>query len=64
MVTFFILIPTVTMTPGSFMIQYQAVKISRVKTEQSNISKGICSGSTGRPGSHHNGASLLVPAHS
>lgn len=31
MVTLFVLIPTVTMTPGSFMIQYQAVRSAELK---------------------------------
>lgn len=31
MVTFFILIPTVTMTPESFMIQYRAVRSAEFK---------------------------------
>jgi len=54
MVTFFILIPTVIITPRSFGIQYQAVRSADLKLSTLNISNGICAGYTGSPGSYHN----------
>lgn len=54
MVTFFILIPTAIMTPGSFRIQYQAVRSAELKPSTPISLTEYVLATQVVPGSYHN----------